>query len=742
MAFALNEPAAYLSQTEPTLVAWLKGTAGLTDIKLKDAMEIIRAATIEDVDDLRMMQEDGTLDVLAFAPPTLSRIKKALSAGDATAVDIGRAGASSRAPQGLSIYDEIEQERVADPASATSALGLILQEDGALDALAFAPPTLSRFKMALGVGETKAVDSGRADASSRAPQGLSIYDEIEQERVADPTIAPPGLYSHHAEPLQGPVDGLQHQCHSFDRIPTHEAIDTAPELGLATYTVTKGPKGFGAQLKEAGLPKGAKIVKVNGVPVFDQDGVFAQLEASGDASTVEITVAVEPTPGPFVTNIEVLPLEAQTASAASTPLLVAAARCGNAEACEELLASGHEVETVDPDNGSSSLHVAAETGHLTVCNALLVRGANTEAKTNGGGTPLHIAAFKGHKDVCVALLGAGADEEATNDVCGWTPLHFAAFSGSYDACDALLTVGIGVDVDAKSEDTGVTALQIAAARGHAKICELLLLHSANEEAIDMDACLHGRMLAWKHRTALHFAAENGHAAVCALLVKAKFAVDARTIDGETPLHFAAASGSFDTCKTLLAGSNEIDVQAKDTVHGMTALHRSAELGHVAVCKMLLSAGAIIDARTNGGDGTPLHIAAFKGHGSVCNALLAAGANKEARNLTTGWRALHYAAYGGSMDAWKEVAGAVANNKDNWMFDSMTCDGKTAMDLAKARGHKHLTGLKGRWWTLTQGDKVFGFSAILLMAIILAWIICLDYCTDPDTVNTSGSGTMY
>eukprot|EP01052_Picozoa_sp_SAG31_P048929 SAG31_NODE_10474_length_1134_cov_1.218357_1_plen_178_part_10 len=70
---------------------------------------------------------------------------------------------------------------------------------------------------------------------------------------------------------------------------------TAPEPGSATYTITKGPKGIGAVISEAavingftedgtpaqqaGLPKGAQIVKVNGVPVSNRNDVVAQLKA-------------------------------------------------------------------------------------------------------------------------------------------------------------------------------------------------------------------------------------------------------------------------------------------------------------------------------------------------------------------------------------------------------------------------------------------------------------------------------
>jgi ankyrin repeat protein len=87
---------------------------------------------------------------------------------------------------------------------------------------------------------------------------------------------------------------------------------------------------------------------------------------------------------------------------------------------------GADLEAKD-NSGRTTLHSAAEGGHLECIKYLIDKGADIEAKDYGGGTPLHSAAEGGHLECLKYLIGKGADLEA-KDSAGKTPLHSAAYS--------------------------------------------------------------------------------------------------------------------------------------------------------------------------------------------------------------------------------------------------------------------------------------------------------------------------
>ncbi|XP_059484003.1 ankyrin repeat domain-containing protein 39-like [Neocloeon triangulifer] len=75
--------------------------------------------------------------------------------------------------------------------------------------------------------------------------------------------------------------------------------------------------------------------------------------------------------------------------------------------------------------GYTALHYAAKAGHLSVCEKLLISGANVDATTKAGlATPLQRAAMCGKYDVCQLLLSRGADVNK-RDVDGKTALSRA-----------------------------------------------------------------------------------------------------------------------------------------------------------------------------------------------------------------------------------------------------------------------------------------------------------------------------
>ena len=99
------------------------------------------------------------------------------------------------------------------------------------------------------------------------------------------------------------------------------------------------------------------------------------------------------------------------------------------------------LENVDEKNpncldGISPLHVAAENGHLAICELIMnnlevnYKGFYNSPKTLYGETPLHFAAKNGHLKVCQLFLENCTHKNPKNEF-GETPLHFAAQNGHF-----------------------------------------------------------------------------------------------------------------------------------------------------------------------------------------------------------------------------------------------------------------------------------------------------------------------
>lgn len=90
-----------------------------------------------------------------------------------------------------------------------------------------------------------------------------------------------------------------------------------------------------------------------------------------------------------------------------TPL-IASARDGILNLCNELIAARADVNSLKHSSGKSALMLAASNGHVVICKALLAARASIEVHARTGVTALHAAAGNGHEEVCKVLLAAGA----------------------------------------------------------------------------------------------------------------------------------------------------------------------------------------------------------------------------------------------------------------------------------------------------------------------------------------------
>jgi uncharacterized protein len=270
-----------------------------------------------------------------------------------------------------------------------------------------------------------------------------------------------------------------------------------------------------------------------------------------------------------------------------TPLLFAAQQ-GDRESADHLLAAGADVNDTDA-SGASVLVVAAHSGHGTLAQFLLDRGADPNA-AGAGYTPLHAAVLRGDTALVRGLLAKGADANAPLEAgtpvrkygvdyalsaawIGATPYWLAAkfaepeimrvLSGAHadtrralpDGTTPLMATLMGSIGQGDRRERFQTEVQMAIAAP----LEVEATLKAATLAIALGSDLNATTKAGD--TVLHLAATRGVNSVIKVLVEAGAGLDIKNKRGQTPLAAAAARrgpGDFDgdTAAAALRQKNE------------------------------------------------------------------------------------------------------------------------------------------------------------------------------------------
>jgi ankyrin repeat protein/nucleoside phosphorylase len=231
---------------------------------------------------------------------------------------------------------------------------------------------------------------------------------------------------------------------------------------------------------------------------------------------------------------------------------------------------------------------------------------------------------------------------------GFTTLMVASYFGLTYVVKHLIKTD-GVDLDAKDNAHGRSALSWAAGNGHSDVVKLLLKRSLKRllrKGAHVDS-------GDKHnRTPLSWAVLNGRVEAVCLLLKAGASVNSTDDIGGTPLHYAMCSEHTGVLKLLMKRGTQIqsrddiqkelllsaakkghepvvrillekdaDVECKDSQYGRTPLSWAAENGHEAVVKLLLEKDADVGSKDSQNSRTPLSWAAKNGHKVVVDLLL-------------------------------------------------------------------------------------------------------------------------
>lgn len=139
---------------------------------------------------------------------------------------------------------------------------------------------------------------------------------------------------------------------------------------------------------------GVLISAVGGLAVL---GCKAEPRPAATTATTQptSTPAPSPAPAPVTSQAPTFSMELYTA-----------AEHGARHRVDRELSRGALINGVNPSNGRTALHAAANNGHKKLVSHLLSRGADPNIQDSAGNTALHLAAASGHNETVAALVGA------------------------------------------------------------------------------------------------------------------------------------------------------------------------------------------------------------------------------------------------------------------------------------------------------------------------------------------------
>ena len=268
-----------------------------------------------------------------------------------------------------------------------------------------------------------------------------------------------------------------------------------------------------------------------------------------------------------------------------TPLMIAAQK-GHVSVATFLIEHGANVDLQD-ENGNTALHHTLYGSDVSceILSCLTGSGADVNGVNKVKHTPLMIAAKRGHLNALTLLIKHGAHDVDLQDSDGYTALHYAVYSSDI-SCEILsCLIGIGADVNARTNNVNVTPLMIAAEEGHINGVTSLVKCGANVDLQDKYG-----------NTALHYAA--------GLSVDERFSDDLPEIvetllnlgashmcnhQGLKPLHQASISGNIAVVEYLIQRPEITREQRVDALELLGA-SLATQFSHISLLDFLVWEG--------------------------------------------------------------------------------------------------------------------------------------------------------
>lgn len=287
-------------------------------------------------------------------------------------------------------------------------------------------------------------------------------------------------------------------------------------------------------------------------------------------------------------------------------ILHLAADYGSGILVQALLSAGADPTRANK-RGETALHLAVKYGQTSLTKSLLEAGAETNANSKNGYTPLMLLAG-GRAEIsenAAMLLKAGADPSLKNKR-GETALHLAAESGPVSLVKALLEARAQVNA---RDQRGFSPLMHASQGAYSQSASPDKDLAAEKALLLLEAGADPALADQTGITALHLAAATDQPSLTEALLKAGADGDARDKAGRSPLHFAVLKGAPAVAAKLLEAGATVDMGGDFVKTPLYWTQRywnaSRKESGEAVIRLLLANGAMVRDEAEPAKGRPL-----------------------------------------------------------------------------------------------------------------------------------------
>lgn len=230
-------------------------------------------------------------------------------------------------------------------------------------------------------------------------------------------------------------------------------------------------------------------------------------------------------------------------------LLLAAATFGNAEAVEQLILAGADVNKKNAFTNDTALLRSLYGNNSEITRRLVYSGADINAKNNYNHSPMFLALEKERGEFIDLFLTSGVKEGLSTD-------YLFRATAKKNPVGVLAMLKGGIDPNVKNEK-GNTPLIISASLGDLNSVRSLLAYRADVNAANNDG-----------NTPLIYAARYNHPEVVRELLKpqtlqAPIDINAQNKLGQTALYWAAAKGNDKVVRRLLAADADFTLAANN-----------------------------------------------------------------------------------------------------------------------------------------------------------------------------------